>query len=155
MLILSLFLSLLRDLFYMMDITAAAGIIKNGNSLIEVKPSGIHGMGLFATRDIPFGTDIMVISGEVIDEQECIRREEEEDNVYIFWNGDNYIDTNNTDQIKYINHNCDCNCEVTDRDENTLNLTAIRDIRAGEELTIDYGYDEIYEACSCNVCITE
>jgi uncharacterized protein len=136
-------------------------IPENGNLkivddlLVLVKPSGIHGMGVFANADIPDGANIMIISGEVIDEAECIRREEEDKNVYIFWNGDNYIDTVNTNVIKYINHNCDCNCEVTDRDENSLYLTAIRDIKSGEELTIDYGYDEIYDECSCNVCISD
>lgn len=122
---------------------------------VEVKPSGIHGMGLFAKRDIPNGTNIMIISGESIDEDECVRREDDENNVYIFWNGDKYIDTINTSEIKYINHNCDYNCEVTERDEDTLFLTAAKDISAGEELTIDYGYDEIYDSCSCTVCVTE
>jgi uncharacterized protein len=122
---------------------------------IVVRPSGIHGMGLFASADIPEGTNIMIISGEVIDEEECIRREEAEGNVYIFWNGDNYIDTNNTDKIKYINHDCDYNCEITDRNDHSLFLTAARHIKAGEELTIDYGYEEIYDYCSCNSCIAE
>jgi hypothetical protein len=31
-------------------------------------------------------------------------------------------------------------------------LFASEDIQAGEELTIDYGYDEIYSYCSCNDC---
>ena len=34
-------------------------------------------------------------------------------------------------------------------------LCANRDIQPGEELTIDYGYDEIYEQCSCVVCSAE
>ncbi|MGE5458099.1 MAG: SET domain-containing protein [Methanococcaceae archaeon] len=120
--------------------------------LVEVKESDIHGKGIFAVADIPSGTPVMVIEGEVISEKECIRREEEENNVYIFWNGDSYIDTANTDVIKYINHNCDCNCEVLDRDDNSLLLSSIRDIKAGEEITIDYGYDEIYQSCNCNDC---
>jgi uncharacterized protein len=123
--------------------------------LVLVQDSGIHGLGLFASADISMGTNIMVISGEVIDEDECIRREEEEGNVYIFWNGDNYIDTIRTEKIKYINHDCEYNCEVTEKDEFSLFLTASRDIKAGEELTIDYGYDEIYEYCSCSICIQE
>lgn len=127
---------------------------KTGNEdFIQVRPSGIHGQGLFALTDIHEGTNIMVISGEVISEDECVRREDEENNVYIFWNEDNYIDTSNTDKIKYINHNCDCNCEVTDRDDESLFLAATRDIHAGDELTIDYGYDEIYDYCTCTVCI--
>jgi hypothetical protein len=95
----------------------------------------------------------MLIKGEVISEEECIRREDDENNVYIFWNDINYIDVNNTVVIKYINHKCDCNCEVDEGDESSLKLIASRDIKTGEELTIDYGYDEIYEYCKCKYCI--
>ncbi len=119
---------------------------------VTVNNSKIHGLGLFTTIDIPKGSLIMIISGEVISDDECVRREEEEDNVYIFWNGDNYIDTSDMEKIKYINHKCDFNCDVIERDNESLSLTAYRDIEAGEELTIDYGYDEIYENCNCTLC---
>lgn len=131
-------------------------IAENKTDLLEeyviVKDSGIHGKGIFITKDVPEGASIMVIAGEVISGDECERREDEEDNVYIFWNGDTYIDTAMTEKIKYINHNCDFNCDVLDRDESSLLLVAYRDIKAGEELTIDYGYDEIYEYCNCSLC---
>ena len=119
---------------------------------IEVKESAIHGFGIFAKSFIPSGEIIMVIEGDVIDENECVRRENEEDNVYIFWNGDNYIDTAKTEVIKYINHDCEYNCEVDDRDEQSLFLIAAADIQPGNELTIDYGYEEIYDYCSCDTC---
>lgn len=125
------------------------------NNLIVVKESEIHGKGIFASRFIPEGTLILIIKGEVIDETECMRREDEEENVYIFWNGDNYIDTSNSTDIKYINHSCDNNCEVADNDKSSLSLIAARDILPEEELTIDYGYEEIYEYCSCVICNSE
>ena len=59
---------------------------------VNVQESDIHGKGIFTTADIPSGKDIMLIKGEVISEEECIRREEDENNVYIFWNEINYID---------------------------------------------------------------
>lgn len=127
-------------------------IKKDYTNYVEVRNSSIHGKGLFTSGDIPAGKNIMIISGEVISEQECIRREDEENNVYIFWNGDNYIDANNSEIIRYINHKCDCNCEVNDNDESSLMLSAERDIKMGEELTIDYGYDEIYDSCKCKYC---
>lgn len=120
---------------------------------VFVENSFIHGSGIFSYAAISEGTPIMVIKGEVIDGNECERREDEEDNVYIFWNGDNcYIDTNKTEKIKFINHHCACNCEVLDGDDECLILAAYRDINPGEELTIDYGYDEIYETCKCKAC---
>ncbi|HPO55845.1 MAG TPA: SET domain-containing protein [Ignavibacteriaceae bacterium] len=122
---------------------------------VEVRESEIHGKGIFASVDIPANAHILVIQGEIISEEECIRRENEEENVYIFWNELNYIDVANTQKIKYINHNCDCNCEVWDRDEESLWLVSSRDIKAGEELTIDYGYEDIYANCGCEYCRIE
>ncbi len=121
---------------------------------VFVENSPIHGYGIFAEIAIPENSKIMVIKGEAIDANECERREDEENNVYIFWNGDDcYIDTAKTEKIKYINHDCDCNCEVLDGDSECLILAAYRDIRPGEELTIDYGYEEIYETCTCKACV--
>jgi SET domain-containing protein len=119
--------------------------------LLYVSDSGIHGAGLFTSVKISAGQKIMVIKGESISGDECERREEF-GNVYIFWNGDNYIDTSMTDKIRYINHNCRYNCDIIDRDEESLLLIAAHDIDPDEELTIDYGYEEIYEVCQCEIC---
>ncbi|MCX7876201.1 MAG: SET domain-containing protein [Melioribacteraceae bacterium] len=120
-------------------------------NFLEVKDSPLHGKGLFTKVDIPKDSIICVIEGEVIDENECVRREEEEGNVYIFWNGDNYIDTSNNPLLKNLNHLCEPNCYVEDRNESSLFLIAECDIKAGEELTIDYDYEEIYETCQCHI----
>lgn len=125
----------------------------NDNShLIEVRNSGIHGNGLFAIEDIAPGELVLIITGDVIDESEALRREKEDGNVYIFYNGDSFIDAAASEKIKYINHSCEPNCEVQDRDETSLNLVSIVPIKEGDEVTIDYGYDEIYDQCNCDVC---
>nr|WP_319776222.1 SET domain-containing protein [uncultured Sphaerochaeta sp.] len=121
------------------------------NSVV-VKKSKIHGKGIFASQTIPPNELVMVISGEVISGKECERREWEDDNVYIFWNGRTYIDTIKTKKIKYINHDCDPNCEVLARDKESLNLVSSREIKKGEEISMDYGYEEIYENCNCKTC---
>jgi uncharacterized protein len=124
--------------------------------MIIVKNSKIHGLGLFTSEKISAGEKILVIRGEVINGDECERRETEEDNVYIFWKDDNcYIDVSKTEEIKYINHNCDFNCDIIEGDDESLLLIAYRNILPGEELTIDYGYDEIYQYCRCSKCMSE
>ena len=123
---------------------------------VFVKDSDIHGKGIFISKNVLKGEKILSIIGEHIDGFECERREDEEDNVYIFWNYDDmYIDTAMTDKIKYINHNCDFNCDIVDEGDYGLMLIAYKDIKAGEELTIDYGYEDIYEECACSLCINE
>jgi uncharacterized protein len=80
-------------------------------------------------------------------------KRENEGNVYIFWKEDDvYIDVSNQANIKFINHSCEYNCDVEEDDNGNLILFAAKNIKNGEELTIDYGYEEIYESCSCNLC---
>ncbi|MDX2128791.1 MAG: SET domain-containing protein-lysine N-methyltransferase [Chloroherpetonaceae bacterium] len=115
---------------------------------IEVKESPIHGKGIFSLRTFNTGEMVMIISGEMINADECMRRENEEDNVYIFYNGDDcFIDTANSGKIRFINHSCKPNCKVLDRSESTLILEAQREIAIGEEITINYDYEEIFESC--------
>ena len=121
---------------------------------IEVKESPVHGKGLFAKIDIPEEEVLSIIKGEYIDGFECERREGENNN-YIFWHcDDNYIDVKN-ELMKYINHDCDPNCYVDDGDETTLTLVSSKDIKAGEEISIDYAYEEIYLTCNCFSCQTK
>ena len=122
------------------------------NKILTVKDSPVHGKGLFSITNFSEGQIITKINGEIIDADECVRREDE-GNVYIFWKEDDvYIDVSNFSIIKYINHSCDYNCDVDEDEDGSLILIAARDIKDGEELTIDYGYEEIYENCSCSIC---
>jgi uncharacterized protein len=122
------------------------------NDFIEIKQSPVHGKGLFAKINIPEGTEICVIQGEFIDEAECVRREDDENNNYIFWHSDeNYIDVDKN-FLRFLNHDCDPKCYVEENDDTTLLLIAEKDICAGEEITIDYEYDEIYDYCNCPQC---
>ncbi len=133
--------------------------MRNGKvyeKFVFVKESDIHGKGIFISTKVPKGKKLLEIKGDVIDGDECERREEEDDNVYIFWNGDDcYIDTSMTKKIKYINHDCDFNCDVVENGRGGLLLIAYHKIEAGEELTIDYGYEDIYENCECNSCVAD
>lgn len=115
---------------------------------IAVQPSAIEGNGVFTLKACEAGEALMIIAGEAIDGAECERREDEEHNVYIFYNGDDcYIDAAGTEKIRFINHSCHPNAFIHERDGETLYLVARRAIAAGEELTIDYDYEEIYETC--------
>src|SRR5215467_13545021 len=63
-------------------------------------------------------------------------------NVYVFgldeWYAIDGSMPKNT--ARYINHSCDPNCH-TEQFGNTIWIVAIRDIRAGEELTYNYEYE--------------
>jgi SET domain-containing protein len=119
---------------------------------LTVKDSSVHGLGLFSTVNQKEGQVITIISGEHINGDECVRREDE-GNVYIFYKSeDEYIDASSHSQLRYLNHSCDYNCDIDEDENGNLVLFAVTDIQAGNELTIDYGYDEIYDYCSCVEC---
>jgi SET domain-containing protein len=105
--------------------------------------STIHGTGGFARCDIRAGTRLIEYVGERIDKAEAQRRCEA-DNRYIFHLDDTWdIDGDVTwNPARFINHSCAPNCEAELEEEaGRIRIKALRDIRAGEELSFNYGYD--------------
>ena len=138
----------------METITSSAAIeiipVEQGNEFLEVRQSAIHGTGGYARKDIPTGTRIIEYVGQKIDKVESAKRCEAE-NAYIF----TVDDTHDLDgdvawnPAKFINHSCAPNCEA-EWDEGSIFINALRDLKQGEELTFNYGYD--MEDFRDNVC---
>lgn len=136
-------------------------IIPQKSEFVEVRKSGIHNKGLFAIKDIPNGTKIIQYGGELIDKKESEKRilknyDKAEENPE---KGENYVfDLNDKYDIdgdfdwniaKYANHSCDENAEFTEI-KGEIWIVACKDIKKGEEITIDYGYGlEGYEDFPC------
>jgi len=114
------------------------------------KESQIHGLGGFAKVEIPPGTRVVEYVGERISKQESVRRCEAS-NHYIFAINDREDLDGNVDwnPARFINHSCAPNCEV-EWDGSHLWIVAKRDIKAGEEITFNYGYDLVdYKEYPC------
>lgn len=119
---------------------------------VILKPSHIHGIGGFARADIPAGTRFIEYIGEKITKKESLSRCER-NNEYIFALDDEYdVDGNVAwNPARFLNHSCQPNCEAL-LEQGRIWMVSLRQIRAGEELTFDYGYDlEDYRQypCSC------
>ena len=88
---------------------------------VAVKESPIHGYGLFAIADIPYGTDLGV------------------SHIFAVGFKDNYI---RTPLGGFINHSDTPNCfKVESHEDSALTyyiLQTVRDIKKGEELTVAY-----------------
>ena len=121
------------------------------NAFCEVRSSRIHGRGVFARRLVRSGTKLIEYRGEMIDKEESNRRgielfekskETGSASVYIFDLNEEYdLDGNKEwNKARLINHSCEPNCEMVDED-GKLFLYATREIKKGEELSFDYGYD--------------
>lgn len=128
---------------------------ENGHQVAETelvlfKSSPIHGIGGFATTAIGKGTRIIEYVGERISKGESLRRCEQ-NNEYIFTlNDEQNLDGNVAwNPARFINHSCAPNCEA-ELDNERIWIVVIRDIRAGEEITFNYGYDlEDYKDYPC------
>jgi SET domain-containing protein len=120
--------------------------------------SAIHGTGGFAKMDIAAGIRVIEYTGEKISKDESLRRCEA-GNEFIFslgdeWDLDGSVPWN---PARFLNHSCEPNCE-TERIEGRIWIIAIRSIRAGEELTFNYGYSledyrEHYCRCGAAGCV--
>ena len=126
---------------------------KSYNEYILVGSSGIHRHGVFAKKDIPKGTRIAEYVGikvpkeigTMIETETFNRYKDDKENhaaTYMFeidenWDLDGDIPDNDP---KYINHSCDPNCEV-DIIEGRIWIDSIKDIKKGEEITYNYGFE--------------
>jgi SET domain-containing protein len=130
------------------------------SELCEVRNSEIHGRGVYAAEDIEKESQVIEYIGEYINKDESEKRawdqaahaEETGDAaVYIFtldkkWDIDGNVPWNDA---RLINHSCDPNCEAW-IEEDQIFIYSLRDIKKGEELTFDYGFDiECYEDHPC------
>ena len=112
---------------------------------IIVRNSRIHGRGVYAGRRLKKGERIVEYKGEVISWREADRRppsDPDDPNHTFFFALDDHrkvIDANvGGNAARWINHSCKPNCETTE-DEGRVFIEALREIRAGEELSYDYG----------------
>ncbi len=112
---------------------------------LRVVRSRIHGYGVVATRAFAVG--------ELIAEVDGVRwhADEDLDDRYSLWLGDDWF-FDMLDQTRWINHSCAPNGEVEAgaEDGGWARIVAIRAIRAGDEITYDYGFTaDVAEPCSC------
>ena len=119
--------------------------------LIEMKPSRIDGVGVFAAADIKRGQQVaegiheqqyqQLMPWDELEKCDSIIREK----ILSFCVGspDGFIPPENLDfntlsNDWYINHSCDGNVGIDEQGD----FVARRNIRSGEELTYDYGLAE-------------
>ena len=121
-------------------------------SLVEFRSSTIHGQGGFALADIPKGTKLIEYIGEKITKAESLIRCEA-GNWYIFSIDEEFDLDGNFDwnPARLLNHCCTPNCDAEQSDGHIW-IVAQKDIKAGEEITFNYGYElESYadHPCQC------
>ena len=122
--------------------------------LYKIKKSNIDKKGLYASKDIKEGTKIINYIGKIISKKETEENTkfDNKKDIYLF-NLNNRYDLDGDfkfNTARLINHSCDPNCEVEGVGLK-LWISAIKNIKKGEELTYDYGfsYDKDYKQFPC------
>ncbi len=128
-----------------------------------VKKSKVHGHGVFANSKISKSEKIIEYIGEKISKKEGDKRSnarltkylgsKKTGSVYIFELDKKYdIDGSPLyNKARYINHSCDPNCEV-EISNGRIWISSIKNIKKGEELTYDYGYEFDSDDYKDHVC---
>ncbi len=121
---------------------------------LVIRRSKIHSDGCYTTVPIKKLKLVTEYTGPRITIKEADDIYEKSPRTYLFGltDGEHVIDGDGV--AAFINHSCDPNCEADEIDGRVL-ITAIRDIRAGEELSYDYNlYDgelEDESPCFCRM----
>ena len=112
------------------------------------------GLGLFANEAIPRRRFIIEYWGKVIPDEKA----QDIGGKYLFevGNGKTIVGTTRKNIARYINHSCRPNCEVEIK-AGRVYIYSRRNIKAGEELTYDYGkeYWDYFikpHGCRCAKC---
>ena len=114
---------------------------------LRLDKSKIHRWGVYADAKIPAHRKVIEYIGEKIGPREATRRGS---TPYLFvlddhWTLDGGVGGSGAE---YINHSCEPNL-VTRVMRGHIIYMSLRPIRKGEELTVDYNYDETDETMQC------
>ncbi|MDR1896842.1 MAG: SET domain-containing protein-lysine N-methyltransferase [Prevotellaceae bacterium] len=115
-----------------------------------IKPSPIHGMGMFTKERISKGEVVCIKGGHILKREQLFSNGKI--NSYLPIDDNYFLGAENLEEEAAIklfnNHSCSPNCGL----RGEITFVAIRDIEPCEELTCDYAFidDEDYEfECSC------
>lgn len=118
---------------------------------LRLARSRIQGWGLYAEEDIPANRKVIEYTGEKLNPRQRQTREREgSKDLFIldhYWTLDGSVCGSGAE---FVNHSCDPNliCRIV---KGHILYFSRREIRKGEELTVDYNYDDTDEFMRC-VC---
>ena len=117
---------------------------------LMIRSSAIHAAGCYTTSSIRKGSRVAEYTGHLMTKEEADTRYENSPVTYLFGLGDGSMVIDGHSLTMFINHSCAANCETEEIDGHVY-VSAIRYIKAGEEITYDYClYDGGDEEANCN-----
>jgi SET domain-containing protein len=114
---------------------------RNPAAWIEVRESGVHGRGVYATEFIPKGSRIIEYTGQRVAWDDAPNDENNPHTFLFGLEGGEVINPEiGGNDARWINHCCDPNCEAIEEDDR-IYIYAMRDIEPGQELFYDYAME--------------
>ena len=112
--------------------------------LLEVRPSGVHGLGAFAAVDLPAGTKLGRYAGRRFTALQVAAMDWDRALTYLFGLSDGTLIDGGRggNAMRHLNHACEPNCEAREeqgtRGRLQLAIHTLHEVRAGQELFLDY-----------------
>ena len=112
--------------------------------LLRVAASTVHGLGAYATRDLPADTFLGLYEGRRYTAEQVAAKDWDNQLTYLFTlsNGETIDGGKGGNGTRHLNHSCAPNCEaVEDYDDAgrlLLRFQTLVAVEAGDELFIDY-----------------
>jgi SET domain-containing protein len=115
---------------------------------LYVGPSKIHGLGLFAGEDLEWGQKIIEFRGERLSKNEVARRQRFYDSIGFtcliqFGTGEGIDGIVGDNESRFINHSTRPNLGAVREGAWRVIFYSLDDIRAGDELTFNYGFEPV------------
>jgi SET domain-containing protein len=115
---------------------------------LYVGPSKIHGLGLFAGEDLEWGQKIIEFRGERLSKKEVARRQRFYDSIGFtcliqFGSGEGIDGIVGDNESRFINHSTKPNLGAVRKGPWRVIFYSLDDIRAGDELTFNYGFEPV------------
>jgi hypothetical protein len=118
---------------------------------LTIRSSSIHAAGCYTTRPIKDGARICEYDGPRFTKEQADERYADRIVTYLFSCGDSGMVIDGFGSAMFINHCCEPNCETEEIDGHIF-INAVRNIKAGEELTYEYHLydsDDTDGSCYC------
>lgn len=118
--------------------------LTSSTPFIRVGPSGVHGLGAFATRDLPPEAFLGLYEGRRYSKAEIATKVWDNQLTYLFklTNEETIDGAKGGNGTRHLNHSCEPNCEAVeeydDSGELVLKFQTLVAVDAGDELFIDY-----------------
>ena len=133
--------------------------IKGSGALtIEVRPSVVHGHGVFAVAPLPAGSLVGRYEGRRYSEAEARSRDWDDQLTYLFGLSDGSIidGAEGGNATRHVNHACAPNCQAVEYrgpgGRLEVRIETLRAVPAGEELTLDYALQVDPESQDAHAC---